>query len=207
MHRQSGLSIIELMIALLISSILIAGVIGLFLTARETRTTSQHLNQVANDARFFTTFFAHDIRMAGFTGDCGSSVGTGLEWANGSQTLTIRYCNNGAADTIQYLFSRTSASCSGSGGNGVCYQDSQQGGQNHHLLDGLQFKSIWFGEQQSGKLQYVSGDNGTPDFSHLKTVRLQFTLFGNSLSDSQLISGKYANPTFDFTVAVRNNNL
>lgn len=209
-YRQSGLTIVELMVALLISSILIAGAISLFLATRKTRTTSQHMNNIATDARFFTTFFAHNIRMAGFTGHCGSIKKPRLKWSPSKKKLTISYCKNGSVDTIKYLFSQRlnkKHNCAGTGGNYVCYADSKNKNGINPLLSGLKFKSISFGKKKSGNLKYTSGKNGAPDFRTISTVRLQFTVLGNSLSNFQLSTGNYAMPTFDFTVSIRNNNL
>lgn len=199
MHRQSGLSIVELMIALLISSILLAGLIGLFLTARETRNRSQQLDRVADDARFFTTFIAHDIRMAGFNdnGTC-SLRGEALSW-NGS-TLAISYCKPGQteSDLIEYTFHKDGS---------VSYTDAAPGKSLSPapLMDGLTLNAISFGKRQSGSLQYVQTFTGS-EFPMLKTVSLQFTLSGNP-TPAELASDHYARPTFNFTVDIRNNNM
>lgn len=214
-YRQYGLTIIELMVALLISSILIGGAISLFLATSKTRKTSQHMNKVATEARAFTNLFAHDIRMAGFTGRCESIKKPRLMWKGTHNTLIIRYCKNGSVAKVKYLFkqpiNKPKNKCSGSGnaGNGVCYFEFKKG--KKPLLGGFNNIHIWFGEEKSGGFQYknVTKIKGKviPNFRDVKTVRLQFTILGTSLSNHQLNHGNYVKPTFDFTVAIRKNNL
>jgi len=211
--RQSGLTIVELMVALLITSILIAGIIGLFIGTRKTRTADKHMNQVATNARFFTTFISHDIRMAGYRGSCGKFKSSKLAWSKSKQRLTIRYCkkksnktNSHYIDTIRYYFNRSSK-CSQTGGNSVCYTDSKSNSRQQ-LINGLHLHShgIWYGiQKKSGKITYRSAANGLPNFKNLETVRLRFKVKGNNLTQHQLKTGNYVIPEFDFVVNIRNN--
>jgi len=205
-YRQSGLTIVELMVALLIASILIAGIVGLFLGTRKTRTTDEHMNKVATNSRFFTTFVSHDIRMAGYRGRCSKFSNKRLAWSNSNKSLTVRYCKKGSIDTIKYFFNRTSSSCTTMGGASVCYLESNKSNSRKQLINGLKFQGIWFGEQnKSGNVTYKSGSTTSPTFSNLETVRLRFKVPGNNLTAHQLKTGQYAIPDFDFVVGIRNN--
>lgn len=203
-HRQSGLTLVELMIALLIGSILLAGLISLFLATRQTQQTRQHLSEIAENARFFTEFIARDIRMAGYqSGDCAFN-GSGLDWEESEKTLKIRYCRHGRSvhDYIKYRF--------GTDGNYVVkYSDddtplNDSSPRPQPLLNGLELKHIWFGEQKDGGLIYKADIN--PDFSKLRTVRLEFRLQGD-IGVSQEPANNQVTPSFTFTVTLRNNTL
>lgn len=205
-NRQLGLTLIELMIALLIGSILLTGLISLFLTTRQTQQTREHVNRVAEDARFFTEFVGHDIRMAGYQNDSCSFSAPGLAWDNSTKTLTIRYCRPGQSqnDLITYQFEQGS-----NGLDSVSYSDDDTPADGtsptpQPLLDGLNLEHIWFGEESSGGLTYNEDTN--PDFSHLRTVRLAFQLRGD-IPSSATPSESEMTPAFQFTVAVRNNTL
>ncbi|PPT74715.1 pilus assembly protein PilW [Xanthomonas arboricola pv. populi] len=64
----AGLSLIELMIALLISSILLIGVIQVFAASRTAYQLSQGIARNQENGRFAMDFLTRDIRMAGHAG-------------------------------------------------------------------------------------------------------------------------------------------
>lgn len=68
MKHQRGLSLIELMIAILLGMILLLGVVQLFLSSKNTYTTQQGLSRVQETGRLAMQFIARDTRMAGYTG-------------------------------------------------------------------------------------------------------------------------------------------
>ncbi|HEV2110250.1 MAG TPA: PilW family protein [Gammaproteobacteria bacterium] len=71
--RQSGMSLIELMIALVISLVLMAGVISVFVSSKRSYGTNTAVAQVQEDARFALNFITPTVRMAGYSG-CGKSI-------------------------------------------------------------------------------------------------------------------------------------
>lgn len=66
--RQAGLSLVEMMVALLLGLFLIAGIGHLFLTANRTYMLQDELSRIQENARFAIDLIARDIRMAGSTG-------------------------------------------------------------------------------------------------------------------------------------------
>ena len=74
MRKQAGLSLIELMIAITLGLILMAGVIQVFLSSRVTFATQQAMSRVQETGRLAVEFMARDIRMAGYMG-CTSRSG------------------------------------------------------------------------------------------------------------------------------------
>lgn len=67
-RRQGGLSLIELMVAMVIALFLIAGVIHLFLGSKQTYRFHEALSRLQENGRFAMESLARDARMAGFTG-------------------------------------------------------------------------------------------------------------------------------------------
>lgn len=72
--NQRGLSLVELMIALVLGLLLSTGVISIFLTSKQSYQTQDAVSQIQENARFAQEFIARDARMAGFTGCSGEMV-------------------------------------------------------------------------------------------------------------------------------------
>lgn len=64
--RQSGLTIVELMAALLIASILLAGLVTIFASMRRSFSTTRELNQLVNQQQFTSTVLTNAIGGAGY---------------------------------------------------------------------------------------------------------------------------------------------
>lgn len=69
--RQAGISLIELMVALLIASLLTLGLIQIFGAARITSQMQEGLSRVQENGRFATNYMQRQLRMVGFMG-CGA---------------------------------------------------------------------------------------------------------------------------------------
>ncbi|WP_374318373.1 PilW family protein [Pseudoxanthomonas kaohsiungensis] len=82
-RRQAGLSLIELMIALLIGSILLIGLVQVFGASRTAYQTSEGLARVQENARFAIDYLQRDIRMAGHFG----CVNDQAHWVKGAGDL------------------------------------------------------------------------------------------------------------------------
>ncbi|PAV25162.1 PilW family protein [Tamilnaduibacter salinus] len=67
-RREEGLSMIELMVALVLSSILTLGVLTIYLDSNDTSRMSESLARVQEAGRIALGIMARDIRMSGFQG-------------------------------------------------------------------------------------------------------------------------------------------
>ncbi|MFT7365930.1 MAG: type IV pilus assembly protein PilW [Marinobacter psychrophilus] len=83
---QLGLSLIELMIALVLGLLLSAGVITIFISAKQNYQVQDAVSQVQENGRFSLEFLARDIRMAGFSG-CSNEVPTANSIENASVSV------------------------------------------------------------------------------------------------------------------------
>jgi type IV pilus assembly protein PilW len=72
-HKQRGISIIEIMISIAISLILLAGIMQIMFTNKQTYRVQEAFARLQENGRFAVNFLAKDIRMAGFFG-CSSAV-------------------------------------------------------------------------------------------------------------------------------------
>lgn len=73
--KQSGLSLVELMVALVLGLLLSAGVITIFISAKQDYQVQDAVSQVQENGRFSLEFLSNDIRMAGYTG-CSNEMPT-----------------------------------------------------------------------------------------------------------------------------------
>jgi type IV pilus assembly protein PilW len=71
--HQHGLSLIELMIAMVLGLLLMSGVISIFLSAKQGYINQDATAQLQENARFALDMMTHEIRMAGF-GGCSDAI-------------------------------------------------------------------------------------------------------------------------------------
>lgn len=72
---HSGFSLVELMVAMVLGLVLMAGVIQAFITAKRSYNLTEEMSWIQENARFSVGFMAEDLRMAGYYG-CASRAGT-----------------------------------------------------------------------------------------------------------------------------------
>ncbi len=90
-RRQSGLTLIELMIAMILGLVVMAGVVSVFLAGQQSFRTNDALADVQDSARVAFELMARDIREAGLTG-CNSVNGRIANvLANGPGAATVKW--------------------------------------------------------------------------------------------------------------------
>lgn len=110
--RQHGLSLVELMIAMLISLFLIGGVIQIFASTRITYTTTEGLARLQENARYLFDRLQADLAAAGYMG-CGDSNDRN---ADGTYQVYNRLTQN--AGDVRYDFVNSVFGVDNSGPNG-----------------------------------------------------------------------------------------
>ncbi|MBU2571929.1 MAG: PilW family protein [Gammaproteobacteria bacterium] len=65
---QTGMTLIEIMISLLIGAFLLGGVLQIFVNTKQTYRMQEGLSRLQENGRFALEFLTHDIRMAGYLG-------------------------------------------------------------------------------------------------------------------------------------------
>lgn len=98
-RRQLGLTLVELMVALVLGLVVIGAVTNLFLTNRQTYRTTENLARMQENLRFAFELMARDVREAGATA-CGSTTvanvlkGTPTSWSwEGESLRAYEDCN------------------------------------------------------------------------------------------------------------------
>jgi type IV pilus assembly protein PilW len=75
-HRQRGISLVEIMVALTISLLLTYGVGQIYLSSKQTYRLQEAQSRLQESARYALEFLDHDIRLAGYLGCNSGAVGT-----------------------------------------------------------------------------------------------------------------------------------
>lgn len=88
--RQRGFSLVELMIAMTIGFIVLAGIGYLYLESRQAFRSMDNLSRMQESARYALEIMARDIRMAGYRG-CASSSGDFHNTLNDSGTSAYNF--------------------------------------------------------------------------------------------------------------------
>ncbi len=96
---QSGMTLVEIMIALLIGVFLLGGILQIFVSGKQTNRMQENLSRLQENGRFAIGFLSRDIRMAGFWG-CMIPTSTEIDGTDGA---------SGAPDsmTLRGAFERT----------------------------------------------------------------------------------------------------
>jgi type IV pilus assembly protein PilW len=68
LRTQQGLSLVEIMVAMVLSLILIGGVLQVFLGSKTSYRVNEALSRLQEDGRFSMEFLTRDVRMAGYSG-------------------------------------------------------------------------------------------------------------------------------------------
>lgn len=68
MKQQQGLSLVELMIAITLGLVLMAGVVQMFVSSKTVYTTQQNMTRIQETGRLAIEFLSRDLRMAGNMG-------------------------------------------------------------------------------------------------------------------------------------------
>lgn len=103
-RRQSGLSLVEMMIGLVLGLIIISGVFNTYLGSTRSSRFSQGLQEIQENGRYGITTLQRGIRLAGYTPD--ADIDTPLDVINsGPNTIVVKVkdthdCNGEVTTTV-----------------------------------------------------------------------------------------------------------
>lgn len=118
--RQQGMTLIELMIALLIGVFLLAGIMQVFVSSQQNYRIQDNLSRIQENGRFAIEFIGRDIRMADYWG-CVSNA-----------TVNVQNKLNVSATFDSYT-------------NGIAGEEDDNGGNNGDANNDENGNSIWDG--------------------------------------------------------------
>lgn len=187
LKKQKGLSLIELMVAILISSILLLGVVELFLNTFRTDRTNTELSRVQESGRVAMELISREVRRAGYQGCIGASIQTtagGITYPYDAfvgpttTSFTVNYAretgtgafpNRGCDNEILHPFQITFTNC----GVNLCINSTDSGGINQTLTNDTQITGIQYGvlNERDARISWINPDDmGDPDVHPIPPV-------------------------------------
>ena len=67
-QHQRGLTLIEILVALFVSGLVLAGVVQIYASSKQAYRVQESLSRLQENGRFAINRIAHDLRMAGYSG-------------------------------------------------------------------------------------------------------------------------------------------
>ncbi len=231
-HSQTGISLIEIMIALLIGAFLIGGVLQIFIGSKQTYRMQENLSRLQENGRFAMDFLAKDIRMAGyracltFTSPSPDPVpwpinGTNDAGLNASDTIIIQMSTSNCSFPLTSTTVLTITYSIKAGASGQPALFKNDGITTRELVEGIENMQILYGVDidSDGTLGYGTPNYYVPASSVTnKVVSIRLSLLAATLDDNLTIQpqpytfkGTTTTPTdrkirrvFTSTIALRN---
>lgn len=105
MKQQNGLTLTELLIALILGVLLVGGVFGVYLSNQTTARTTEDLSELQNRVRLAFQVMSYDLRSAGFLGcnnaervvtvvAVGGNIPDWIRWRGGIEGFAANAANN-----------------------------------------------------------------------------------------------------------------
>lgn len=66
--NESGMTLVEILVSMLIGAVLLAGVLNVFINSKQTYQRQEGMSRIQENGRFALDFIAHDLRMGDFWG-------------------------------------------------------------------------------------------------------------------------------------------
>ncbi len=221
---QTGMTLIEIMIALLIGAFLLGGVLQIFINTKQTNIMQENISRLQENGRFAMEFLSRDIRMAGYWG-CHSGPSPSIDIAGEDNNVAVDTIDNGTDNiTLKGAFTLTpSATCTdaanstNSCGVGVnCYSNASSTITykiNNSVLqrdidgivEGIENMQILYGEDTNanGSPNYYESENNVVDMA--KVVSIRITLTARTIDNNLTTSGDgRIRRNFTSTIALRN---
>ena len=101
-HRQQGLSLIELMIAMVLGLLLIGGALQMMLTSQTIHQTTDTLSRIQENGRFALSFLTKSTRMAGYNSN-EDEVTEGKVFWDGACDTSDPCTSNGAGNASDQI--------------------------------------------------------------------------------------------------------
>jgi len=143
-HHGCGFSLVEILVALVLSLLLIGGIIQLFLGSKQTYRFHDALSRVQENGRLALDTMARDIRMAGFS-PAGISPPANPVASSGAD-ITVRWQDNGVETRTYSVGARPAGSsvptCASAA---TSLRLDRNSGGAQELVEGVQAMQILYG--------------------------------------------------------------
>ena len=205
-NRQSGMTLIEIMVALVISLFLLAGLLQMFIATRQSAKVQENLSRVQENGRFGIEYINRIIRQAGYRS--GTSILNGFSFKekfktnqadgsdndgyNDSDTITARFegenidqgevrncLNTKIVSTVALPVISIDTLSVNNSNNLQCQAITPAGGsaETQPILENVENMQILYGRKINNNVAYVSAsDIGNNDWDDVFSVRVSLVL-------------------------------
>lgn len=98
---QKGMTLIELMIAIVLAALVIGATIGFLVTTVKSSTENIRMTRMNQEMRVVMSFMLDELRRAGYTSDPTSpDMMNVLDWNSGNDCLSYAYLSNAASTAV-----------------------------------------------------------------------------------------------------------
>ena len=206
-HHQQGLSLIELMIAIMLSIFITAALITLFVNSKQNYRMNENMSRLQENARFAMSFIARDLRMADYrtcvtSNRRGNAIsGSNNSGLNNSDTVQIIWQTNECGTPPAISITEYSIA-NGSSGAPALYRSVD--GVNTELVEGIENLQVLYGEDTDNDdvPNYYVDAGSITDMAQTISVRL--TLVARTLETNLTADGGRITRNFTSTVTLRN---
>ena len=198
---QTGMTLIELMLALVISSVLMFGVATVYVSSKRGYNIQDNLARQQENSRFSLQLLTQDLRMAGYPKTFVLEPIVAATTADGggaaNDTITLQYqsttdclgqptpaCADDASKQCavnRYFINNNNLMCQGNGGAGGLADVIAEGVSNLQLLYGIDTDTT----PDDTANKYVTWNNVTVD-DRPKIVSVRFALLSQTLNDVKM---------------------
>jgi len=187
---QKGLTLIELMIAMLLGVFLIGGVLQIFLSTKQTNRMQDSLARLQENGRFAMDFIGRDMRLAGYRSCLNYTVptpitGTNDNGLNFSDTIIVQYSTDacpGTTTTITYFIQN------GASGRPSLFKND--GVSTTELIEDIENMQVLYGDDANGDSApdyYVPAGTAGLNMARVVSIRVSFLLSSeDNLADKPL---------------------
>ncbi len=168
-----GVTLVELLVALIISAIVVAGIYRVFVAQSRAYVVQDQVVEVQQNIRSAMEILLKDLRMAGFNGDntpCTPSV------TPGANTITVFYQKNGVIRQVTYSVDDTKRLMRSE--TPPVIPPSEAGGDP--ILTGVNALNFWYGADpdEDGVVKDTDWKNAA-DVGTSKVIAVQVVLVAN----------------------------
>ena len=204
---QKGMSLLELLIALMLSIFVITALVALFVNSKGSYRLNENLARLQENGRFASSFLMRDLRLADYHACVTSDLlptavagenDTGL---NNSDTITIIQQTNacGAAQSLE-----TTIYSIQTGASGAPALFRSVGGVDTELVEGIENLQILYGEDTDEDFvpEYYVNAASVTDMAQAVSVRFRFV--ARTIETNVATDGGRITRDFVSTVMLRN---
>ena len=204
-NRQSGMTLIEIMVALVISLFLLAGLLQMFIATRQSARVQENLSRVQENGRFGIEYINRVIRQAGYrskgsiqngfpfkkvSNGANQADGSDNDGYNNSDTITTRFEGEDAdqgevRSCLNQIIASSTISIDTLSVNDSNNLQCQSGGIAQPILENVENMQIFYGVKIGNNISYIPASD-IENWDNVFSIRVSLVLktADNNLADT-----------------------